>query len=109
MKLAKYINMLWRGSIRRQLILGFALASLVLILGFGYLILEQQRDAQYRFSEERATSLAQALAISGTSWALANDLAGLQEVVQGFVKTPDLQRAYFLDHARRGAGFNQPG
>jgi diguanylate cyclase (GGDEF)-like protein/PAS domain S-box-containing protein len=97
MKLAKYINELWRGSIRRQLIVGFALASLVLMLGFGYLILEQQRDAQYRFSEERATSLAQALANSGTSWALANDLAGLQEVVQGFVKTPDLQRAYFLD------------
>ena len=97
MKLAKYINELWRGSIRRQLILGFALASLVLMLGFGYLILEQQRDAQYRFSEERAASMAQALAISGTSWALANDLAGLQEVVQGFVKTPDLQRAYFLN------------
>jgi diguanylate cyclase (GGDEF)-like protein/PAS domain S-box-containing protein len=97
MKLAKYINELWRGSIRRQLIVGFALASLVLMLGFGYLILEQQRDAQYRFSEERATSLARALAISGTSWALANDLVGLQEVVQGFVKTPDLQRAYFLD------------
>lgn len=97
MKLAKYINELWRGSIRRQLIVGFALASLVLMLGFGYLILEQQRDAQYRFSEERATSLARSLAISGTSWALANDLVGLQEVVQGFVKTPDLQRAYFLD------------
>ena len=97
MKLAKYINELWRGSIRRQLIVGFALASFVLMLGFGYLILEQQRDAQYRFSDERATSLAQALAISGTSWALANDLAGLQEVVQGFVKTPDLQRAYFLN------------
>jgi diguanylate cyclase (GGDEF)-like protein/PAS domain S-box-containing protein len=97
MKLARYINMLWRGSIRRQLILGFALASLVLILGFGFLILEQQRAAQYRFSEERAASMAQALAISGTSWALANDLVGLQEVVQGFVKTPDLQRAYFLN------------
>jgi diguanylate cyclase (GGDEF)-like protein/PAS domain S-box-containing protein len=97
MKFAKYIKELWRGSIRRQLIVGFALASLVLMLGFGYLILQQQRDAQYRFSEERAASLAQALAISGTSWALANDLAGLQEVVQGFVKTPDLQRAYFLD------------
>ncbi len=97
MKLAKHINMLWRSSIRRQLVLGFALASLVLILGFGYLMLEQQRAAQYRFSDERASSLAQALAISGTSWALANDLAGLQEVVQGFVKTPDLKRAYFLN------------
>jgi diguanylate cyclase (GGDEF)-like protein/PAS domain S-box-containing protein len=97
MKLGRYISGLWRGSIRRQLILGFAFASLILMLCFGYLILEQQRDAQYRFSEERASSLAQALSISGTSWALANDLVGLQEVVQGFVKTPDLRRAYFLN------------
>ena len=97
MKISRYINVLWRGSIRRQLILGFTLASLVLMLSFGYLILEQQREALYKSSEERATSLAHALAISGTSWALANDLAGLQEVVQGFAKTQDLQRAYFLD------------
>lgn len=97
MKPGRYISLLWRSSIRRQLILGFALASLALMLGFGYLVLEQQRDALYRSSEERATSLAHALSISGTSWALANDLIGLQELVQGFAKTPDLQRAYFLN------------
>ena len=61
MKPGRYISMLWRGSIRRQLVLGFALASLALMLGFGYLILEQQRESLYRSSEERATSLAHAL------------------------------------------------
>lgn len=97
MRPAISISALWRGSIRRQLILSFALASLGLVLGFGYLILEQQRDGLHRFSNERAIELAHTLAISGTSWALANDLVGLQEVVQGVAKTPDLQRAYFLD------------
>lgn len=97
MKIGKYISLLWRGSIRRQLILGFALASLALMLGFGYLTLKQQREALYRSSEERASSLAHALAISGTSWAVANDLMGLQEVVQGFSRTQDLQRAYFVN------------
>src|SRR5512135_556089 len=97
MKLARYINLLWRGSIRRQLILGFALASFALILGFGYLILEQQREALYRSSDERAASLAHALAISGSPWVSENDLAGLQEMVQGFAKTQDLRRAFFLD------------
>lgn len=92
-----YITMLLRGSIRRQLIAGFALASLALMLGFGYLVYKQQRDTQYRFTEERAISLAHALAISGTSWAISKDLVGLQEVVQGFARTTDLQRAYFLD------------
>jgi diguanylate cyclase (GGDEF)-like protein/PAS domain S-box-containing protein len=97
MKLGRYISALWRGSIRRQLILGFTLVSLALMLGFGYMILEQQRKALYQSSEERASSLAHALAISGTSWTLANDLVGLQEIVQGFAKTQDLRRAYFLD------------
>lgn len=97
MSLGKSFRALWQGSIRRQLVLGFALASLALMLGFGYLIFEQQRDSLYRFTEERATSLAHALSISGTSWVLANDLVGLQEVAQGFAKTPDLQRAYFLN------------
>ena len=97
MKLFEYINELWRSSIRRQLIMGFALASLALMLGFGYLIVEQQRKALYQSSKERAISLAHALSISGTSWALANDLVGLQEVAQGFAKTQDLQRAFFLN------------
>ncbi|ADE11891.1 diguanylate cyclase [Sideroxydans lithotrophicus] len=97
MKIFRQFSTLWRGSIRRQLILGFAIASLALMLGFGYLILQQQRGALYQSSEERASSLARALAISGTSWALANDLVGLQEVVQGFARTQDLQRAYFLN------------
>jgi diguanylate cyclase (GGDEF)-like protein/PAS domain S-box-containing protein len=97
MRLVKTLSAFWRGSIRRQLILGFALASLALMLSFGYLVLKHQRDALYRFSNERATELAHTLSISGTSWALANDLVGLQEVVQGVVKTPDLQRAFFVD------------
>lgn len=87
----------WHRSIRRQLIAGFSLAALALLLGFGYLLLEQQRDFLLRSSDEHAISLAHALSISGTSWALSNDLVGLQEVVQGFTKTPDLQRAYFLN------------
>ncbi len=87
----------WRGSIRRQLVLGFALSALAMMVIFGMLVLEQQRVAHYQTADERAASLAHALAISSTSWALANDLAGLQEVVQGFARTSDMQRAYFLN------------
>ncbi len=96
MRLCSTICGFWRQSIRRQLIAGFGLASLLLLLGFGYFLLGQQRDFMYRFGEERALSLAHALATGSTSWAIANDLVGLQEVVQGFAKTPDLRRAYFV-------------
>lgn len=94
--LIAFIGTYWRASIRRQLIAGFALASLALMLGFGYLVFKQQRDAQYRLTEERAISLAHAISISGASWALSHDLVGLQEVVQGFSRTQDLRRAFFV-------------
>ncbi|MDD2700700.1 MAG: diguanylate cyclase [Sideroxydans sp.] len=91
-----YIRAFWRSSIRRQLVVGFALASLVLMTVFGVAVLEQQRKAQYASSTGRAVSLAHALSISSTSWALANDLVGLQELVQGFARTSDLRRAFFV-------------
>ncbi len=96
MRKHNFFNALWRGSIRRQLVLGFALASLLLMTVFGVAVLEQQRKAQHIYSTERAVLLAHALAISSTSWALASDLAGLQEVVQGFARTTDLRRAFFI-------------
>ncbi|TAJ82858.1 MAG: diguanylate cyclase [Gallionellaceae bacterium] len=97
MNLRSKIFGFWHRSIRGQLIAGFSLAALVLLVGFGYLLLKQQRDFLHHFGEERTESLAHALSIGGTSWVLANDLVGLQEVVQGFATTPDLQRAYFLN------------
>ncbi|MFH2140665.1 MAG: diguanylate cyclase [Pseudomonadota bacterium] len=96
MKRRNFITALWRGSIRRQLVLGFAVSSLMLMTLFGYLIHAQQRDSHYLLSTERATSLAHALSISSTSWVLANDLAGLQEVVLGFARTSDMHRAFFV-------------
>lgn len=96
MRRHNFITVLWRGSIRRQLVLGFVAASLLLMAPFGYLIHAQQRDALYLSSTERATSLAHALSISSTSWVLANDLAGLQEAVQGFARTTDMRRAFFV-------------
>ncbi|MFH2135384.1 MAG: diguanylate cyclase [Pseudomonadota bacterium] len=96
MKRSNSISALWRGSIRRQLVLGFAVASLMLMTLFGYLIHAQQRDAHYLSSTERAISLAHALSISSTSWVLANDLAGLQEVVLGIARTSDMRRAFFV-------------
>jgi diguanylate cyclase (GGDEF)-like protein/PAS domain S-box-containing protein len=96
MKNRDFITALWRGSIRRQLVLGFAVSSLVLMMLFAYLIHAQQRAAHQLSSTERAISLAHALSISSTSWVLANDLAGLQEVVLGFARTTDMRRAFFV-------------
>ena len=103
----KLAHFAWRRSIRTQLVLGFALASLVLMLAAGYHGYRQQRDFLYQFDQDRAYQLAQALSSSATSWVIANDLVGLQELVQGFVKLPGLRRAYILNlHAQVLASTN---
>lgn len=96
MKSQSFMRAFWRHSIGRQLALGFALSTLTLLLGYGFVIYKQQQDELYRSVTDRAISFARSLSISGTSWVLASDLVGLQELVHGFVKVSDMRRAYFL-------------
>lgn len=60
------------------------------------MLFERQRNFLYSAAMQQSTSLATSLAGSSTSWVLANDIAGLKEVLQGFVSLPDLERAYIL-------------
>ncbi len=80
----------WSLSIRRQLAWSFSLVTLVIMLGSGYLLYSYQRHFQYAQGTNSALELAQALASSSTSWVLANDLVGLQEVVNGASKVTDI-------------------
>jgi diguanylate cyclase (GGDEF)-like protein/PAS domain S-box-containing protein len=95
-RLPEAILAYWQRSIRRQLTIGFGVAALVFILASGHVLHNQQRDALYREGLAHATALANALAKSSVSWVLANDLAGLQEVVSGLSGTVDLTRAFIL-------------
>lgn len=95
-RLLDRLRAFWMASIRRQLMLAFGTVSLLLMLGFGALMLSHQRGFLYHLGVERATSLAHAMSSSSTSWVLANDLVGLQEVLRGFADTPDLERAFVL-------------
>ena len=84
------------GSIRHQLALSFGGVALVMMIGLAGLLFERQRNFLYRAAMQQSQSLATSLASSSTSWVLANDIAGLKEVLQGFVGLPDLERAYIL-------------
>jgi len=86
----------WSRSIRRQLIWSFSLVALVIILGTGYLLFSFQRNFLYSQGTKHALDLAQSLSYSSSSWALANDLAGLQEVLRGTAETTDLKFAVVL-------------
>ncbi|MDO9425107.1 MAG: EAL domain-containing protein [Methylobacter sp.] len=67
-----------------------------MMLGLAGLLYDRQRSFLYSAAIQQSKSLATSLAGSSTSWVLANDIAGLKEVLQGFVGLPDLERAYIL-------------
>jgi diguanylate cyclase (GGDEF)-like protein/PAS domain S-box-containing protein len=84
------------GSIRHQLAWAFVSVALILVTAFAGLLFERQRDFLYSAAMQQDKSLATSLASSSSSWVLANDIAGLNEVLQGFAGLPDLKRAYIL-------------
>lgn len=93
----KFSGTLLRGSTRRQMMVWFGSSALLLMLSFGYWQLHQQRDFIYKATNERALAIAHEMSVSTASWALAGDLAGLQEVLLGLNTAQDIQRAYFVD------------
>jgi PAS domain S-box-containing protein len=90
------LSSVWTRSIRRQLAWSFSVTALVIILLSGYLLFSFQRNFLYKQSVETAFDLARMLAFSSPSWVLANDVVGLQEVLQGVSETTDLKFAVVL-------------
>lgn len=90
------LRMKWGSSIYRQLAWSFSFVSLIIILSLGSLLYFYERDAQYELGNQNAFDLARSFTYSSTSWVLANDLAGLQEVLQGISEARDVKFAAVL-------------
>lgn len=90
------LKLAWSHSIRRQLALSFSAASLLVILGSGFFLFQYERGEQYALATRRTVELAHTLSFGSTSWVLANDLSGLQEVVKGAAESTDLKWAVVL-------------
>jgi diguanylate cyclase (GGDEF)-like protein/PAS domain S-box-containing protein len=95
-RLRSMMHSLWTASIRRQLVWAFGLALALMTLASISFLLAYQRNFLYQQSTEHAFSLTRSLAASSVSWVLADDVAGLQEVVNGLSATPDLEFAAVL-------------
>lgn len=85
-----------QGSFRRQIILTFVAGFLLLVTAFTVYQFRSERAFLYRESTNETISLAQSLAASSRSWVLANDVAGLQEVVHAFQTHPELSYAMII-------------
>ncbi|MFZ2725522.1 MAG: EAL domain-containing protein [Methylococcaceae bacterium] len=85
------------GSLQRQLALSFGSVMLLMLLSLTGLLLKQQQQFLDTASIRRANALASGLADSSSSWVLANDVVGLNEILQGYVDTPNLEQAFILN------------
>ena len=75
------LKALWPARVRNQLILGVALVHLTLMTVFIFDLIERQRTFLYTQDLEEVKSLAGAMAANSTSWVIANDVAGLSELL----------------------------
>ena len=95
--LIKFIRDLWTASIQRQLILGIALVHAILMTIFVIDLVERQTNFLHKQAVEQATSLAETLAANSTSWVLANDIIGIEEMIASQSKYPSLKFAMLLN------------
>jgi len=92
----KPIKTVWPKSIRNQLILGIALVHLILLT----IVVVDQLNRQKKFLKkqnyEQALSLVNDFAVNSSSYILANDIDGLERLVQSHRNFPNLKYAMFL-------------
>ncbi|MCU7945743.1 MAG: EAL domain-containing protein [Candidatus Thiodiazotropha sp. (ex Cardiolucina cf. quadrata)] len=91
------LKQIWTASIRRQLMLGIAMVHAVLMTIFVFDLVSRQSSFLVDESRKQATSLAETLAANGTSWVLANDYIGMEEVIHSQHSFPGLHYAMFTD------------
>ena len=71
----------WNYSIKRQLMLGITFLILCIFLILSLTILEKQKDFLNKSSIKEAENRTNLLAKNSSSWLMANDFIGLQEVI----------------------------
>ncbi len=96
------------GSFRRQIILAFVVGFCLLVVAFSAYQVKTESSYLYRDSSAETTSMAESLAASSRSWVLANDVAGLQEVVRSFQGHRGLRYAMILSREGRVLGHSDP-
>ena len=97
------------GTIRRQLALAFALATGLVMFGFGYGVLQLQDKFLMEQSVRNAEDLAHMVAVGSTAWLVANDLAGLQDELRSIARNPNLKYALVLARDGRVLAANEVG
>lgn len=85
--------------------LGIALVHAVLMTIFVIDLTGREKTFLVDLSKEQAVGLAETLAANGTSWVLAQDVIGMEEIINSQSGFPGLQYAMFLDTKGKVLGY----
>jgi signal transduction histidine kinase/DNA-binding response OmpR family regulator len=91
----RFLNPLF-GTLRGQLILGVALLNAIMMALFVWYLTVRQQEMLLERQTEHATALANSIATSSSGWLAARDYSGLQEIIDGQGRYPDLLFAMIL-------------
>lgn len=97
----RLLNSVLGGSFRRQIILAFVMGFTILMTAFAAFQAYTETRDLYDDSRDRTIAIARSLAISSRSWVLANDVAGLQEVVSALKNHAELRYAMIVSPSGR--------
>ncbi len=97
------------GTIRRQLTLAFAVATGLVMFGFGYGVIQQQSEFLMEQSERNAADLANMLAVGSTAWLVSNDINALQTELRSIARNPNLKYAMVLGRDGKVLAANEVG
>jgi len=85
------------GSLRRQLALGTALVVAATVSLFAWDLTVRQQTVALEQQSDQAVALARSVATSSAVWVASRDFSGLQEIIEGLSRYPDLRHAIVLD------------
>ncbi|MDH5359140.1 MAG: response regulator [Gammaproteobacteria bacterium] len=87
----------WTKSITRQLVLGITLVHAVLMSIFIFDLVERQADFLHQQAVKQTSSLVKTLSANSTSWVLASDVLGLEEIIVSQSNYPGLEYAVVMN------------
>ncbi len=95
-------------SLRKQLIIGTVMTVALIMMLFVWDITHRQVLLEKSHNSAQASALANSLATSSGVWVLARDFSGLQEIIIGISRYPNLRHAIVLDLNGQVLAHNDP-
>lgn len=96
------------GSLRKQLIVGMTLTVTLMMSVFVWDMVRRQEVRDIEHNAQQSIALASSLATSSAVWVLSRDFSGLQEIVEGASRYPNLIYIMVLDLTGQVLAHNDP-